>query len=79
MEKGYRKQEKPKKLTLREVQQWGRQGHVPNKVSSLSAWRWEREAARLERTKPHRFIVGYIRAFIGPHYFAGAYAGAEND
>lgn len=77
MEKGHRKP--TSKRTLREVQRWGRRRHTPNKVSSLSAWKMERRWDRLSRIKPHRFIVGYIRAFIGPHYFAGAYAGAEND
>jgi hypothetical protein len=77
--KGSRKAHVRTKRSLREVQQWGGRRHVPSKASSLDAWRHERRWARLCRTKPHRFIVGYIRAFIGTHYFAGAYTGAEND
>lgn len=41
---------------------------------------WGRAGWRVDRpAKPHRQLIGYIRCFIGTHYFAGCYMGAEND
>lgn len=50
------------------------------KRTSLADWRYERELARLGRTKPNRLKVGLVRASTGnPFFFNGAHVGAEND
>jgi hypothetical protein len=50
------------------------------KRTSLLDWRYERELARLGRTKPNRLKVGLVRASTGnPFFFNGAHVGAEND
>jgi|LakMenEpi03Aug12_release.lakeMendotaPanAssembly.Ray.scaffolds.fasta_scaffold1202658_2 hypothetical protein len=48
-------------------------------IRSMADYRWLRDEAWFLRTKPRRRTVGYIRAFLGPHFFAGCYTGAEND
>jgi hypothetical protein len=70
---------KSKRRSVRQMNAWGMAPHKPTKASSLLAWRYERQLARVARTLVRRNTVGYIRAFVGPHYFAGCYAGAEND
>ena len=50
------------------------------KRRSLFDWRYERDLARLARTKPNRLKVGFVRAMTGnPFFFNGAHVGAEND
>jgi len=50
------------------------------KRRSLFDWRYERDLARLARTKPNRLKVGFLRAMTGnPFFFNGAHVGAEND
>jgi len=58
---------------------WARAPHKRSKIASLFDWRYEKETERFVRVKPRRRSVGYIRAFVGPHFFAGCYVGAEND
>jgi len=48
------------------------------KRSSVYAYKYELELERLSR-RNRRVPVGFIRAFGHTHYFAGCYAGAEND
>ena len=48
--------------------------------SSMLAWRYEREFARMHRTKPRRTMVGMLRAMTdNPHLFHGAHFRAEYD
>ena len=50
------------------------------KRRSLFDWRYERDLARLARTKPNRLKIGFLRAMTGnPFFFNGAHVGAEND
>jgi hypothetical protein len=50
------------------------------KRRSLFDWQYERDLARLARTKPNRLKVGLVRAMTGnPFFFNGAHVGAEND
>ena len=50
------------------------------KRRSLFDWRYERNLARLARTKPNRLKIGFVRAMTGnPFFFNGAHVGAEND
>jgi len=58
---------------------WQRGPHKPDKCTSMLAVKWEKETQKFLRTKPRRRAVGWIRAFRGPHFFAGSHAGAEND
>lgn len=78
MKKG-NKQDTPKRRTLRQIHAWGMTKQPLIKATSLFIWRGNREMMKLGRTKPRRFTVGYIRAHIGPHYFAGCYHRAEFD
>lgn len=51
-----------------------------HKTHSLRSWRFYRELSRIERTKPHRNVVGLIRALSGKyHIHHGAHHRAEFD
>ena len=65
--------------TALQVFKFDRQPYKPDKCFSSWAVQWEKENQKYLRVKPRRRAVGYIRAFLGPHFFAGCYAGAEND
>jgi hypothetical protein len=50
------------------------------KAKSFADWKYERDLARLARTKPNRLKVGLVRAMTGNlFFFNGAHVGAEND
>ena len=50
------------------------------KAKSFAGWKYDRELAKLARTKPNRLRVGLVRAMTGnPFFFNGAHVGAEND
>lgn len=69
---------KLKRKTVRQVFAWGMAPEPKEKPTS----RAHKEQMRdIKRTFPQRrrFTVGYARAFLGPHFFAGCYPGAEND
>jgi len=51
----------------------------PTRPTSMSVWKWDRSARRSLMYGQRRFTIGYLRAFAGPHIFAGCYPGAEND
>ena len=63
--------------TLRDIHVWGMERPKKERPTSVNNWYNMRELNRLARTKPRHFTIGYIRAYIGPHYFAGCYPGAE--
>ena len=65
--------------TLRDIHAWGMERPKKERPTSVNDWYNMRELNKLYRTEPRRFTIGYIRAFIGPHYFAGCYPGAEFD
>jgi hypothetical protein len=58
---------------------WARQPYKRPKIKSMFDFRYEKDMEQFTRVKPRRRSVGYIRAFVGPHFFAGCYVGAEND
>ena len=67
---------KNKRRTIRQIFAWalkkeGFQGHPKN--------RSEKEWLKSLPKPTRRQTVGYVRAFVGPHFFAGCYVGAEND
>ena len=49
------------------------------KRTSVYAYKYELELERLSGKSNRRIPIGFIRAFGHKHYFAGCYAGAEND
>ena len=52
----------------------------PRRPRSIAEWKYDRELAKLARTKPNRLKVGLVRAMTGnPFFFNGAHVGAEND
>lgn len=79
MAKGRERVERKKHRTLREVVAWGMAPNKPERVYSMRDWRWLRDSRRALMYKQRRFTIGYIRAFAGPHIFAGCYPGAENE
>ena len=54
--------------------------HKRTPTSSMASWRYEREFARMSRTKPRRTAVGMARAATqNVHLFHGAHHRAEWD
>jgi len=76
MAKGRKTHNKPLRRTLRQVFTWGMQ---PQEKFIGKVQRYFRKTDRHLRYHKRRFTVGYIRAFAGPHLFAGCYPGAEYD
>ena len=65
--------------TALQVFKTNREPYKPAKCFASLAVQHEKEMHKYLRTKPRRGAVGYLRAFLGPHFFAGSHAGAEND
>jgi hypothetical protein len=67
---------KNKRTTVRKMLAWALQ--KPEREWPTS--RADKEGRRDVCFKPsRRWAVGYVRAFVGPHFFAGCYDGAEFD
>lgn len=64
-----------KRTTIREMMAWAmKKEKLPPPTSRID------KEQRRSFTKPtRRWAVGYVRAFVGPHFFAGCYPGAEFD
>ena len=67
---------KNKRTTVRKIFAWALE--KPKREWPTS--RADKEGRRDVCFKPsRRWAVGYVRAFVGPHFFAGCYDGAEFD
>jgi hypothetical protein len=66
---------KNKRTTVRKMLAWALQKPKREWPTSRVDKEWQRDCPRPSR----RWAVGYVRAFVGPHFFAGCYVGAEND
>jgi hypothetical protein len=65
---------KNKRTTVRKMLAWALE--KPKREWPTS--RLDKEGQRAVCFKPsRRWAVGYVRAFVGPHFFAGCYVGAE--
>ena len=67
------------KPTALQVFKRQREPYKPIKCTTAIDVRFEKEEKKYLRNKPRRRAVGWIRAFLGPHFLAGSHAGAEND
>jgi hypothetical protein len=66
---------KTKRTTIREMMAWAmKKERLPTPTSRLEK-EWQRSLKKITR----RWAVGYVRACVGPHFFAGCYVGAENE
>ena len=67
---------KNKRTTVRKMLAWALQKPEREWPTSRADKEWRRDVC----FKPsRRWAVGYVRAFVGPHFFAGCYDGAEFD
>jgi len=79
MKKGAKKFYKNRRRTPTQAMRHWLKPYKPTTPTSMEDFHYERDLARLSRTKPHRAAIGLVRAFGSPFYFHGAYVGAEND
>ena len=67
---------KAKRTTVRKMLAWALE--KPKREYPTS--RADKEGRRDVCFKPsRRWAVGYVRACVGPHFFAGCYVGAEHE
>lgn len=65
---------KNKRRTVRQIFAWGME---PLTYATRKEHMDMLETDKALRYRKRRFTVGYARAFLGPHFFAGVYTGAE--
>lgn len=70
---------KLERKTVRQVFAWGMAPEPKEKFTSRAYREWANLNKRRFRYNKRRHTIGYARAFLGPHFFAGCYPGAEND
>ena len=66
---------KSKRRTIRQIFTWA----LEKPKREWPKTRQDKEWLKLLPKPTRRQTVGYVRAFVGPHFFAGCYTGAEND
>lgn len=69
-----------KRRSVRQVFAWSMAPEPKTKPTS----KLDKEYAKAARDtfgkyRKRRFAVGFARAYLGPHFFAGCYVGAEHD
>ena len=66
---------KAKRRTVRQIFAWALAKPKREWPKNRHDKEWQRDCPKPTR----RWAVGYVRAFVGPHFFAGCYDGAEFD
>ena len=66
---------KNKRRSIRQVFAWG----MKKPEHEWPKNRLDKEWLKMLPKPTRRQTVGYIRAFVGPHFFAGCYVGAEDE
>jgi hypothetical protein len=70
---------KRNRTTVREMMRWAMAKTPTPKAVPRADRERLREVRRINKYRSRRWAVKYIRAFIGPHFFAGCFTGAENE